>query len=109
GLAYKPDVDDMRESPSLELIELLKERGSKVQYNDPHIPEMPPTREFPHLAGMKSKKLTAKSLAEYDLVLVSTDHKAYDYSFIVEHANLVVDTRNATSNVKKHRRKIVKA
>ncbi len=109
GLAYKPDVDDMRESPSLELIELLKERGAKVQYNDPHIPEMPPTREFPHLAGMKSKKLTAKSLAEYDLVLVSTDHKAYDYSFIVEHAHLVVDTRNATSNVKKGRRKIVKA
>ncbi len=109
GLAYKPDVDDMRESPSLELIELLKERGSKVQYNDPHIPEMPPTREFPHLAGMKSKTLTAKSLASYDLVLVSTDHKAYDYPFIVEHANLVVDTRNATSDVKKGRRKIVKA
>jgi UDP-N-acetyl-D-glucosamine dehydrogenase len=109
GLAYKPDVDDMRESPSLELIELLKERGAKVQYNDPHIPEMPPTREFPHLAGMKSRKLTEKSLADCDLVLISTNHKAYDYGFIVEHANLVIDTRNATDEVKKGRRKIVKA
>jgi UDP-N-acetyl-D-glucosamine dehydrogenase len=109
GLAYKPDVDDMRESPSLELIELLKERGAKVQYNDPHIPEMPTTREYPHLAGMKSRKLTEKSLAGYDLVLISTNHKAYDYSFVVEHANLVVDTRNATDNVSKGRRKIVKA
>ncbi|MFP4055012.1 MAG: nucleotide sugar dehydrogenase [Phycisphaerae bacterium] len=109
GLAYKKDVDDMRESPSLELIELLKQRGAKVDYNDPHIPEAPPTREHPKLAGMKSRKLTEKSLASYDAVLISTDHTSYDYDFIVENAQLVIDTRNATDSVKKGRKKIVKA
>jgi len=109
GLAYKKDVDDMRESPSLKLIELLSYRGAKVDYNDPHIPQAPPTREHPGLAGRKSKPLTAKNLASYDAVLISTDHSAYDWSFIVEHAPLVVDTRNATAGLRKGRNKIIRA
>ncbi len=107
GLAYKKDVDDVRESPSLELIELLKKRGAKVDYNDPHIPQTHKMRE--HDLKMTSKKLTAKMLASYDAVMISTDHSAYDYQFIVDHAKLVIDTRNATSKVRRGRKKIVKA
>jgi UDP-N-acetyl-D-glucosamine dehydrogenase len=107
GLAYKKDVDDMRESPSLELIELLRERGAKVDYNDPHIPKAPRTRE--HDLRMVSRKLTPAALKRYDAVLISTDHSSYDYQFIVDNAKLVIDTRNATKDVKRGRRKIVKA
>jgi len=107
GLAYKRDVDDMRESPSLELIELLKERGARVDYNDPHIPKAPRTRE--HDLRMSSRKLTAKMLAGYDAVLISTDHTSYDYQFIVDNARLVIDTRNATKSIRRGRSKIVNA
>ncbi|MCD6365685.1 MAG: nucleotide sugar dehydrogenase [Planctomycetes bacterium] len=107
GLAYKKNVDDVRESPSLELIELLRHHGAKVDYNDPHIPRTHKMRE--HNLKMTSKKLTARMLASYDAVLISTDHSSYDYQFIVDNAALVVDTRNATANVKRGRRKIVKA
>jgi len=107
GLAYKKDVDDVRESPSLEIIELLKEHGAKVDYNDPHVPQTHRMREYN--LKMKSKKLTPKALASYDAVLISTDHTAYDYQFIVDNAQLVIDTRNATKNVKRGRKKIVKA
>ena len=107
GLAYKKDVDDMRESPSLELIKLLQEKGAKVDYNDPHIPKAPRTRE--HDLRMTSKKLTAQSLASYDAVLISTDHSDYDYQFIVDNSRLVVDTRNATKDVKGSKAKIMKA
>ena len=109
GLAYKKDIDDDRESPSYELIELLKKRGAKADYNDPHCPVIKPTREHPHLAGMKSVPLTAKSLARYDAVLISTDHSAYDYQFIVDHASCVIDTRNACKAVRRGRNRIVKA
>ena len=107
GLAYKKDVDDMRESPSLELIELLKERGAKVDYNDPHIPKCPRTRE--HDLKMSSVHLTAGNLKKYDVVVISTDHSKYDYQFIVDNARLVVDTRNACKAVKTGRQKIVMA
>ncbi len=107
GLAYKKDVDDLRESPSIELIELLRERGARVAYNDPHIPRTHKGRE--HDLGLKSVPLTAKSLKSYDAVLISTDHSAYDYNQIVRHAKLVVDSRNATVHVKRGREKIVKA
>jgi len=107
GLAYKKDVDDMRESPSLELIELLRAKRANVDYNDPHVPVAPRTRQ--HDLGLRSKKLTAKSLADYDAVLISTDHSSYDYQFITDHARLVVDTRNATKNVVRGRKKIVRA
>jgi len=107
GLAYKKDVDDMRESPSLELIELLKHRGAKVDYNDPHVPKAPRTRE--HDIRMSSRKLTAKMLASYDAVLISTDHSCYDYQYIVDHARLIVDTRNATASLKRGQGRIIKA
>ena len=107
GLAYKKDVDDVRESPSLELIELLAERGAKVDYNDPHVPRTHKMRE--HDLKMSSKKLSPKMLAGYDAVLISTDHSSYDYPFIVDHAQLVVDTRNATKSVRRGRGKIVRA
>jgi len=107
GLAYKPDVDDVRESPSLELIELLRNKGAKVDYNDPHIPRTHKQREYD--LKMKSKKLSERMLAGYDVVLIATHHSAYDYAWIVKHAQLVVDTRNATADVKSGRRKIVKA
>jgi UDP-N-acetyl-D-glucosamine dehydrogenase len=107
GLAYKPDIDDVRESPSLELIELLKAKGARVDYNDPYIPQTHRMREYD--LKMKSKKLSAKMLQAYDMVLISTHHSDYDYQWIVDNAQLVVDTRNATAQVKKGRRKIVKA
>lgn len=107
GLAYKPDIDDVRESPSLELIELLKERGAKVDYNDPYVPATHKMREYD--LKMSSKKLTAAMLKSYDVVLISTNHSDYDYKWIVKNARLVVDTRNACVNVKAGRNKIVKA
>ncbi|MDP6637004.1 MAG: nucleotide sugar dehydrogenase [Phycisphaerae bacterium] len=107
GLAYKKDIDDVRESPSLELIELLKEKGAKVDYNDPYCPRTHKMRE--HNLKMSSRKLSAGMLQSYDAVLISTDHTDYDYQFIVSNAKLVIDTRNATKNVKRGRKKIVKA
>ncbi len=107
GLAYKKNVDDIRESPSIELIELLKAKGAKVDYNDPHVPATHKQRE--HNLGMRSKRLSEKMLAGYDCVLIATDHSAYDYPWIVKHANLIVDTRNATVDCQSGRRKIVKA
>lgn len=107
GLAYKPDIDDVRESPSLELIELLKDKGAKVDYSDPYIPQTHRQRQYD--LRMKSKKLTAKMLAGYDAVLIATNHSDFDYDWIVKHARLVVDTRNATAKVRAGRSKIVKA
>jgi len=107
GLAYKPDIDDLRESPSLALIELLKAKGAKVDYNDPYFPQTHKQREYD--LQMKSKPLTAKMLARYDAVLIATNHSDYDYGWIVKHAQLVVDTRNATAKVRGGRRKVVKA
>lgn len=107
GLAYKPDVDDVRESPSLELIELLREQGAKVDYNDPYIPKTHKMREYD--LKMKSRPLTAAALKSYDCVLIATNHSDYDYKWIVKNARLVVDTRNATAAVKTGRGKIVKA
>jgi len=107
GLAYKPDIDDVRESPSLELIELLKERGAKVDYNDPYVPRTHKMREYD--LKMTSRPLSAAMLRGYDCVLISTNHSTYDYGWIVRHSKLVVDTRNATAGVKGGRRKIVKA
>ncbi len=91
GLAYKNDVDDDRESPSVELLELLKAKGAKIAYSDPHIPKFRPMRK--HNFNLKSVKLTAKSLASFDCVLLATAHKAFDYALIKKHARLIVDTR----------------
>jgi len=109
GMAYKKDVDDPRESPSFELMDLLLRKGASVSYSDPHIPSLPRMRHWPHLEPMQSSPLTAQYLAEQDCVLIATDHSAFDYSFIVEHSTLVIDTRNATKNVTAGRGKIVRA
>jgi UDP-N-acetyl-D-glucosamine dehydrogenase len=107
GLAYKKDIDDLRESPSIELIELLRQKGAKVDYNDPYIPRTHKQRR--HNLRMASKKLSAKMLAGYDVVLISTDHSDYDYNWIVKNAKLIVDARNATAAVRGAARKVVKA
>ena len=93
GLAYKPDVDDTRESPAFELIELLREQGAAVDYSDPHVPATRPVRK--HDLGMESIVLTPAAIGEYDAVLVATNHSEVDYAMIAEAAHLVVDTRNA--------------
>ncbi len=93
GLAYKPDVNDTRESPSFKLIELLEERGAIVEYSDPHIAETPRVRK--HDLKMTSVELTSESIASFDVVLISTNHKAFDYALIAQHAQLIVDTRDA--------------
>lgn len=107
GAAYKKDIDDPRESPSFKLMEILLDKGAKVDYNDPLIPQLPSMRMYD--IRRESVELTPENLAAYDCVLVSTDHSAYDWNFIVQHAALVVDTRNATNHVIEHRDKIVKA
>ncbi|VAX34670.1 UDP-N-acetyl-D-glucosamine 6-dehydrogenase, partial [hydrothermal vent metagenome] len=106
GLAYKKDVDDTRESPSLKLIDLLRQRGASVDYNDPYVPRTVKLRKYD--LKMTSVPLTEENLGKYDCVVIATDHSAYDHDFIVKHSSLVVDTRNATKGVKE-RDKIVKA
>jgi UDP-N-acetyl-D-glucosamine dehydrogenase len=107
GVAYKRDVDDARESPAFVIIELLQKRGAVVSYHDPHIPHLPRTRHF--AVAMSSSPLTPEFLAGQDCALIVTDHSACDYEQVVRHAPLVIDTRNATRNVKQGREKIVKA
>ncbi len=108
GMAYKKDVDDPRESPGFELMDLLLKKGANVSYNDPHISALPRMRHYPHLK-MNSQELTPEFLAAQDCVLIATDHTAYDYAAIVRQARLVIDTRNATRNVRDGRDKIVRA
>lgn len=105
GVAYKKDVDDLRESPSLKLMQLLMERGAHLDYNDPYFPALHKMRHYDYSA-MRSVNLNPAALASYDCVLIATDHSAYDYAAIVEAAQLVVDTRNATRAVTQHREKI---
>ncbi|MBN2294213.1 MAG: nucleotide sugar dehydrogenase [Pirellulales bacterium] len=107
GVAYKKDVDDPRESPSFELMELLQEAGAKLCYHDPHIATLPKVRNR-DLPAMESQELTEDFLAGLDCMLIATDHSSCDYDFIVRHAPLVVDTRNATANVIEGREKIRK-
>lgn len=108
GIAYKKDVDDPRESPSFVLLEELLNRGADVTYNDPHVPKLPKMRHH-DVPDMSSSELTPEYLAAQDCVLIATDHSAYDYGFIIEHASMILDTRNATKNVTVGREKIHKA
>lgn len=94
GLAYKKNISDIRESPTFKLMEILDQRGAQTYYHDPHVPEIPPTREHAHYTGRKSVALDAQRLASYDAILISTDHDAVDYAAVSKHAKLVVDTRN---------------
>jgi len=105
GIAYKKDVDDQRESPSLKIISLLKGRGALVDYNDPYVAQSSGHRDYPGL-DMKSVQLTKKKLKSYDAVVIATDHSDYDYDWIMKNSFLIVDTRNA---IKKKRKKVVKA
>lgn len=95
GIAYKKNIDDMRESPSLKLIELIEKRGAHVEFHDPYIPVIPPTREHAELTGRKSVPVSKESLAGFDAVLIATDHDDVDYGALVANSKLVVDTRNA--------------
>ena len=95
GVAYKKDIDDLRESPSLTIIELLQKEGADVCYNDPYFPKVGRGRKYD--LQMTSTPLT--NLGQYDCVLIVTDHSDYDYKKIVEESQLVVDTRNATKGI----------
>jgi UDP-N-acetyl-D-glucosamine dehydrogenase len=95
GLAYKKNVPDIRESPSLKLIELIEARGGKASYHDPHVPKVPSTREYGHLKDRPSVELTRETVSGFDAVLIATDHDAVDYAALAEWAAMVVDTRNA--------------
>jgi UDP-N-acetyl-D-glucosamine dehydrogenase len=106
GIAYKKDVDDLRESPSLKLLELLTGRGADVDYNDPYFPALHKMRHY-DFSHKRSVDLTPRQLGNYDCVLIATDHSSYDYLSIVENAKLVVDTRNATRRVQTGREKVV--
>jgi UDP-N-acetyl-D-glucosamine dehydrogenase len=91
GITYKKNVDDMRESPSVKLMEILREKGALLDYSDPHVPMFPKMRE--HHFDLQSVALNAESIASYDLLLLATDHSAFDYALILRHAKLIVDTR----------------
>jgi UDP-N-acetyl-D-glucosamine dehydrogenase len=103
GVAYKRDIRDVRESPALDVIKLLQNAGAEVKFTDPHVPSIRMDD-----AVMKSVELTKESLQSADCVVIITDHAQFDYEMVVQHAQLVMDTRNATRNVKKGREKIVK-
>jgi UDP-N-acetyl-D-glucosamine dehydrogenase len=106
GVAYKKDVDDTRESPALKIMHVLLKRGARVTYNDPYTPALHKMRHY-DFSSMRSLPLTAENLSQHDCVVIVTDHSVYDYQMIVEHAQLVVDTRNATGNVSNNREKII--
>jgi UDP-N-acetyl-D-glucosamine dehydrogenase len=103
GVSYKKDIDDLRESPALDVMRLLQEMNGKVLYNDPYVSEV-------QLDGavLKSKRITPVLLKSVDCVTITTDHSVYDYPMIVKHSPFVVDTRNATACVNGYRGKIVK-
>jgi UDP-N-acetyl-D-glucosamine dehydrogenase len=94
GMAYKKNIDDTRESPSLKLISLIERRGGTTDYHDPLVAEIPRTREHAELQGRRSVPLTADAIAAYDAVLIATDHDAVDWPLLAAHGQLVVDTRN---------------
>jgi len=106
GVAYKKDVDDLRESPTLKIMEILQKRGASFDYNDPYFAHLHKMRHY-DFSHMKSVPLNAQTLANYDAVIIATDHSSYDYAAIVDGAKLVVDTRNATRRVVRHRERIV--
>ncbi len=109
GLAYKKNVPDTRESPSLRLIELIEERGGKADFHDPHVNEIPATREHIALKGRKSVDLTETALNDFDAVLIATDHDAVDYTALAKWAPLVVDTRNVFTRLGLNHHALVKA
>jgi len=108
GVAYKKDVDDVRESPALEIMEILQNQGAILSYSDPYIPRLHKMRHY-DFSLMSSVSLTEEALKNQDVAVITTDHTNFDYQWIVDHAPLVVDTRNSTRNVVRGRDKIVRA
>ena len=108
GVAYKKDVDDVRESPALEIMEILQAKGALLSYSDPYIPRLHKMRAY-DFSHMSSLPLNEDVLKSQDLVLITTDHSSIDYQWVVDHASTIVDTRNATRHVTRGREKIVKA
>jgi UDP-N-acetyl-D-glucosamine dehydrogenase len=109
GIAYKANVDDERESPAYALWELLQAEGARIEFHDPHIPVIRPSREHAHLAGQKSISLTAKNISAADVVLIATAHAAVNWPLIAKHARLIVDTRNVLAKRLKNSSKYFKA
>jgi UDP-N-acetyl-D-glucosamine dehydrogenase len=109
GMSYKKNVQDTRESPSLKLIELIERRGATVDYHDPYVPIIPFTREHSELAGRCSVELSAVNLASYEAVVISTDHDAIDWKYVVRHAEVVLDTRNVCARSGANGANVVKA
>jgi UDP-N-acetyl-D-glucosamine dehydrogenase len=109
GLAYKKNVTDIRESPSLKLIEILENRGARVDYHDPHVPVIPRTRDHAHLANRQSIDFDPTALSTYDASIIATDHDSVDYRVLCDHVKLVVDTRNACARAGVVQDNIVKA
>ncbi len=107
GVSYKPNIGDIRESPAVKIIDILRRSGARVSYNDPFIPSFSGLRGYDF--AMKSKPLSRELLRHQDAVVITTDHSNYDWDWIVRHSSLVVDTRNATRGVRSNRAKIVKA
>jgi len=97
GLAYKPNVDDERESPSYVLMDLLSERGAELEYYDPYVPVIKPTREHSHFAGRKSVEWNRATIESFDVVLIATNHSCVNYQELANWAQCIVDTRNAMS------------
>ncbi len=110
GLAYKPNVDDMRESPTFELFHLLEDLGAEVAYYDPYIPTIPPTRQHANYTGRKSTDWNEATVASFDAVLISTNHSDIDYSELAKWSDCIIDTRNAMKGISpKNGRHIFKA
>ena len=109
GLAYKPNVDDERESPSYVLMSLLAGRGAEIEYYDPYVPVIKPTREHPQWAGKKSVEWNRATVASFDLVLIATNHSSVNYRELADWADCVVDTRNAMAAIPPSKAKIWKA
>jgi UDP-N-acetyl-D-glucosamine dehydrogenase len=109
GMAYKPNVDDDRESPSYKLLELLKERGAEVSYYDPYVPVIRPSREHAHWAGTKSVGWDEATVRSFDLILISTAHACIDYAQLGQWARCIVDTRNAMQGIAVKSGKVWKA
>ena len=107
GVAYKKNVDDTRESPALTIMEMLEERGAVVNFYDPFVPVIPPTRKHGHLEGRRSVLPHPETLHVYDATLIVTDHDGVDYATLVEHSKLIIDTRNATRGILCHRDRII--
>jgi len=100
GLAYKPNVDDERESPSYTLMEILKSRGAEVAYYDPYVPVIRPTREHAHWAGTRSVSWNRETVQRFDAVIIATNHQSVDYKEVAEWSPCIVDTRNAMAGIK---------